>query len=318
LTSGYWFQYLENKIAGYILSLTENVPAPEIFCCVTNVSELSPCLSNYFNKASIGGIVVKATSLHSSTGVFVLLPDPVGPDPLDLITGTHVSLDDIVTQLSVLQVTTIIVEQFIGKDLPTEYKFHVVNGTVAAIDVISGRGTDCPCYAVRDVDWNPLDKFGCFEPSGIELVNPGSQCTAIDFPTGLAKKGPVKKDLYLCVDLEEPEPCVLQEMIDIAIKLGSRIGVYVRIDMFAVGDRVYVQEYSTNHMNGIRHCAAKQDEFGCIDSCFLGRLWNAAGGPFGGVQTQVPPILSEFDEKSAKDQCSLLDQKPISYYTPKC
>jgi hypothetical protein len=104
-SKGYWFHYLEDKIAGYLLSLTVNVPAPEIYCCVANVTELSSCLAGVYNNASLGGIVVKATNLHSSQGVFVLVPDTKDPNPLDLITGTHVSITDIVTQLSVLHVT---------------------------------------------------------------------------------------------------------------------------------------------------------------------------------------------------------------------
>lgn len=317
-SKGYWFHYLEDKIAGYLLSLTVNVPAPEIYCCVTNVTELASCLSGVYNNASLGGIVVKATNLHSSQGVFVLVPDTKDPNPLDLITGTHVSITDIVTQLSVLRVTKIIVEQFIGKSLPTEYKFHVINGTIAAIDVIEGRGTTCPCYAVVDTDWNRLDKFGCFEPGGIDLIDPGSQCTEIDFVTGLKKMGPVKKDMYLCFDIEEPKPCILQEMIDIALALGDKIGVAIRVDMFVVDDRVYVQEYSVNPMNGLRHCAAKRDAKGCINSCFVGRLWDAAGGPYGGKVTQVPTILNGFGALSPKDQCGLLKSKPVASYKPKC
>jgi hypothetical protein len=135
----------------------------------------------------------------------------------------------------------IIVEQFIGKSLPTEYKFHVINGTIAAIDVVEGRGTTCPCYAVVDTDWNRLDKFGCFEPGGIDMIDTNTQCTEIDFVTGLKRMGPVKKDMYLCFDIDEPKPCILQEMIDIALALGVKIGVAIRVDMFVVDDRVYVQ-----------------------------------------------------------------------------
>lgn len=316
-SQGYWFQYLEDKIAGYMLSLTENAPAPEIFCCVTNVTELASCLTSAYNTSSEGGIVVKATHLHSSQGVYVLVPDPNDANPLDLITGMHVSFSDIITQLSMLQVTKIIVEEFIGTSLPTEYKFHVVNGTVAAIDIIQGRGTSCPCYAVVDTDWNRLDKFGCFEPGGVELVD-GAKCTEIDFSTGKVKKGPVKKDLYLCVDIPDLDACLLQEMIDIALALGAKVGVYIRIDMFVVGNEVFVQEYSTNHMNGLRHCAAKVDSNGCIDSCFLGRLWNEAGGPYGGPKTPVPGILSGFGTLSEKEQCDLLLKKPAATYQAKC
>lgn len=315
---GYWFHYLEDKIAGYMLSLTENAPAPEIFCCVTNVTELAACLTSAYNTSSEGGIVVKATNLHSSQGVYVLVPDPKDANPLDLITGTHVSFTDIFTQLSMLKVTKIIVEEFIGTTLPTEYKFHVVNGTVAAIDIIQGRGTSCPCYAVVDINWNRLDRFGCFEPGGVEMVDEVTQCTEIDFKSGKVKKGPVKRDMYLCVDIPDIDACLLQEMIDIALALGAKIGVYIRIDMFVVGNKVFVQEYSANHMNGLRHCAAKVDSNGCIDSCYLGRLWSEAGGQFGGPLTPVPSVLTGFGALSGQEQCDLLLGKPVATYQPKC
>ena len=77
--------------------------------------------------------------------------------------------------------------------LPTEYKFHAVNGEVLAIDIITGRGGDCPCYAVVDKNWDRLDQFGCFKPDGIGLTGLNG-CTAINFTTGhrrACRAGPV-------------------------------------------------------------------------------------------------------------------------------
>jgi hypothetical protein len=155
VSQGYWFHYLEDKVAGYLLSLLANVPAPEIYCCVTDMSALSACLTKVYDNSNITGIDVKGTNFHST--FFVLVNNPPNLNRLDLITGTHVSVIDVVTQLSVLQATKIIVEQFIGTSLPTEYKFHVINGKVVAIAIIQRRGSDCPCYAVVDTSWNRLD-----------------------------------------------------------------------------------------------------------------------------------------------------------------
>ena len=299
-----------------MLSLTANAPAPQIFCCVTDVTELAACLTSAYGSVSTGGIVVKATHLHSNRGVYVLVPDPNDANPLDLISGTHLSFADITTQLSLLNVTKIIVEEFIGSSLPTEYKFHVVNGTVAAIDIIDGRGTPCACYAVVDTDWNRLDEFGCFEPGGVEMVDPVTQCTEIDFIAGCKNRGLVK-NLPICTDIPDLDPCLLQEMIDIALNLGQKVGVYIRIDMFVVGSKVFVQEYSVNHMNGLRHCAAKLNSV-CVDSCFMGELWSQAGAPYGGSVTPVPAILSGFDALTSQEQCDLLLQKPASSYMSMC
>ena len=53
--------------------------------------------------------------------------------------------------------------------------------------------------------------------------------------------------------------------------------------------------------------AAKLDvKTGCIDSCFLGRMWDAAGGPYGGVATKIPAKLGGFMALSPNEQCKLL------------
>ena len=68
-SQGYWFHYLEDDVAGYQFSLTVNVPAPEIYCCVTDMNVLSSCLMTVYDNSSMSGIVVKATNFHSNQGV---------------------------------------------------------------------------------------------------------------------------------------------------------------------------------------------------------------------------------------------------------
>jgi len=256
------------------------------------------------------GIVIKATTLHSSHGVYVLLNDNQ-PDNsfLELLTGVRMTYDDVLAGLSFVQATKVLVEEFIGSKLPMEYKFHVTGGKVQAVDVISNRGADCQCYAVVDSNWTRLDQFGCFEPAnvGFRQDDDNEKCTAIDFNAGKKNIGPVKKDMYLCDDVPRVNDCLWKEMHRIALQLGKSIGVSIRVDMFVANDQIYVQEYATNHMNGLRHCAAKKDENNCIDSCFLGRAWNEAGGPYGGISTSVPGYLKNYHLKSTSEMCSLID-----------
>lgn len=233
------------------------------------------------------------------------IDNPTEAYMFDVITEMSVSYSDIITSMSYMGATKIIVEDYIGTQLPTEYKFHVINGTVAAIDIIAERGGDCPCYAVIDTTGTRLDQYGCFEPGGYFMAD-AEGCPVVDFVTGEFRAGPVKKDLYICEDLPFLETCLLEDMIKYAEDLGSRIGVYMRIDMFVANGKFYVQEYTPNHMNGLRHCAARLDDDGCIDSCFLGAMYDAAGGPFGGVQTPVPPLLLNYTELSPQEQCDLL------------
>ncbi|KAI2501567.1 oxidoreductase [Fragilaria crotonensis] len=321
-SNGYWFQYLEDKIAGYLLSVDQQAPSPEIFCCVTDVAGLSQCLKDKVFTRDLDGIVIKATNFHSNQGVFVLVNETgtgARSDPLfDLIKKVTTTYADAMAELSQMQATKIIVEEFVGKTLPTEYKFHVVNGSIAAIDIVEGRDGDCPCYAVVDTEWNRLDTFGCFEPGGVGHVDDATSCTAIDFETGKRKAGSIKKDLYTCKEVPAIDQCLFNEMIGIALDLGNRIGVYMRVDMFVAGNKIWVQEYSANHMNGLRNCAAKMDDKGCIDSCFLGRMWNDAGAEFGGIPTAVPDKLVGFAALTPAEQCSLITNVAAPKYASKC
>jgi hypothetical protein len=256
--------------------------------------------------------MIKATNFHSNQGVFVLVPNPdhAKEGLVDLLTGNEMTYEGILATLDLLQATKIIVEKLVSPTLHTEYKFHFINGTVAAVDIIAGRDTDCPCYAVVDTDSTTrLDHYGCFEPGGMDSVEDSAGfCTFIDFATGKRRAGPVKTGLHLCESIPDISPALWKEMMGLALTAGTRIGVAIRIDMFVANGMVYVQEYTTNHMNGIHHCAAKYDvSTGCIDSCFMGRMWNGAdGGMYGGLATPVPVKLDGFMNRTAQEQCDLL------------
>ena len=319
----YWFHYLEDKIAGFLLTVGQNYPAPQIKACATDVDKLKQILAgpsvgildtdSKFVLPTGSGIVIKATNFHSNQGVFILVNDgkPSGGELKlkDLITEQYYTFNDVKTMLASWQATKIIVEELVGGELPDEYKFHVINGKVQSIDVITGRGSDCPCYGVVDKDFNRLDYNGCFEPAGTDQqIIDDNKCTAIDFTTGKRKAGPVKKDMYICDIITKPKQCLVDDMVSIAESLSKTIGVYMRIDMFVAGDQVYVQEYSANPMNGLRHCASKVDSNGCVDSCFMGREWKAAGVPYGGTATVIPTALGGFLSLDPAKQCELATQ----------
>jgi hypothetical protein len=58
----------------------------------------------------------------------------------------------------------------------------------------------------------------------------------------------------------------------------------------------------------LRHCASKVDANGCVDSCYMGREWKAAGGPFGGNATATPSVLNGFLDMDPAAQCDLANQ----------
>lgn len=146
-----------------------------------------------------------------------------------------------------------------------------------------------------DQNQNRLDQYGCFTPGGTNEVE--GTCTDIDFQTGLQQAHPMK-GMDLCSELDRLDDCVMADMVAVAKKASEAIGVYVRVDMFlGSSDRaVHVQEFSTNHMNGLRHCSAVKNADGCIDPCFQGVLWKKNGGvtALGGPRTHMPDALRKW------------------------
>lgn len=86
------------------------------------------------------------------------------------------------------------------------------------------------------------------------------------------------KGMDQCEEIKEE--CI-DDIVAVAEKLGQLIGAYIRVDMFTSNNgEVVVQEYTTNHMNGARHCSAKVEN-GCVNSCFLGQAWLNSTFPIG-------------------------------------
>jgi len=102
--------------------------------------------------------------------------------------------------------------------LPTEYKVHVFNDQIGSINIVQDRGCDCACWAEVDAEWNRLDQHGCFTPSS-EGQKVENGCTAIDFYTGREKAHPMK-GLDICGTIEKLDDCVIQDIIDVAKKIG--------------------------------------------------------------------------------------------------
>lgn len=152
---GWWFQQLDDKLAGYVYAATSGFNPPEVYYCGTDL--------NSFDPASFegDGFVVRATNLHSNKGIYVL---PNGFGAMELIRGVQMSLGDIQADLFEHNATTIVVEEFVAGEeddlLPTEIKFHAFDGEIGSINILSGRGTDCGCWAEIDEAGERLDKYG--------------------------------------------------------------------------------------------------------------------------------------------------------------
>ena len=308
----FWFHYLNDKAAQYAFTASQGFNAPKLLCCVDDVNDLySTCFGGASPPPSF---VIRASGHHSGKGIFVL---PEGFDGVELLSGIVKSSATIVAEIDDLLPAPdkILVEEFIPGDngpasLPNEFKFHMFDNKIGAVTAIYNRGTDCACYAEFDVDFERLDQFGCFEPA-----SPAQQdgaCHKIDFDAGSQNPYQIK-DLDICSDPLPPIPtCIWNDLRSAALSLGSTIGVYMRIDMFVSGDGlVYVQEYTPNHNGGLRHCTARRDPSGCVDSCFLGECWKDNGEKpngslvFGGPLTPEPTVIGDWTTKTASQQCGI-------------
>lgn len=157
-----------------------------------------------------------------------------------------------------------------------------------------------------------LESFRCFTPGGSESKT--GECNTIDFVTGATRLFPVK-GVDICSEVPEIEQCIFQDMVNIAKNISMEVGVYIRVDMFvSASGTIRVQEFSTNHINGLRHCSAKLLPNGCIDSCFLGRMWKALASntTLGGSLEPIPSGLLDFLALSSDIERSLLAVNTVS------
>jgi hypothetical protein len=336
-----WFPYTDDRAGAYSFTRSSGENAPELYCCVTSVNDLlgpsgnpngSACFDSSPAWGVSGGYVIRAEGHHTGSGILVFPQgiDPNGAAKPELISGGAMTITDVRNFLNGLSPTPkkILVEKFIsgstpGPSLPDEYKFHMFNGKIGSISAFLNRGTDCSCYGEYSEDWECLHANGCFVPAlpGQPYQN-SEVCYEIDFEAGSKDPFPVKGD-DLCGPVDRPEGCLFDKMKEIAIKLSKLIGVYVRIDMFVSADKkIYVQEYTYNHLGGARHCASKySDECDGIDSCFLGRLWQDAGGDpdLGGPVQQLPPVFGDnYGDKTDAEQCAVALGQPVAVAQSPC
>ena len=105
-------------------------------------------LDFYATVSGLNGFVVRATDLHSNYGIYVL---PNGFNGLEFIRGIDMSAQDVISDLTTLGATTVIIEEYVGSEvsLPIEVKFHMFNGQVGSVNVVSNRGTECACTLLQ-------------------------------------------------------------------------------------------------------------------------------------------------------------------------
>lgn len=139
----YWFREIEDKMSSYKLSASLGLNPPKIYECSTDVSTLS----EFVVPKGVAGFVIRATDLHSNSGIYVL---PSGFGGLELIRDVEMGASDIESDLLKMNVKKFVIEEYVGSEtaLPMEFKFHMFNGKVGSINVVANRGGNCACEYV--------------------------------------------------------------------------------------------------------------------------------------------------------------------------
>ena len=312
---GYWYFLTEDKLAAKLFAREEDIAMPKLYFCSTDTGELLSWVPS--SDADSTGFVVKPLGLHSNAGVFIL---PNGFGNLELLSGTVIDRNDIQFKFQQLGVERYIVEEYIpgpaANTNPDEFKIHIFpDGTVGSITYITNRGNSCGCFIEVDQNWERLDEHGCYRSERkADTMNDG-ECTRIDFR---GRQLVQTKGLEMCGETP-PAPARLNEILNMARTVVQRVGVYIRVDVLydSVQDRILVGEFTPGHSNGSVHCSAKIDANGCVDPCFLGRMWGGAAaatvgngsnaattGLHGGGITPIPSALSMWDDANWAQMCT--------------
>jgi hypothetical protein len=138
-------------------SVRQDCGIPSV-CLFWSSQEEVTTLEIFSFKTDVAGLKDKVFTTELDTGISLFQPvkqtgqgDRSDSFSRHLIKELPTTCEDTMAEeLSQEQATKILVEEFDScRNLPTKYKFHVVNGgKVAAIDMVGGRNGDRPCYRI--------------------------------------------------------------------------------------------------------------------------------------------------------------------------
>jgi hypothetical protein len=113
--------------------------------------------------------------------------------------------------------------------LPLEFKCHLFGDAVVLVEVLERKGPLPPDYRYYTPNWEPFDAV-----RGI----PGAPMEAIDPPPGL------------------------DELLRLAVRLGTAVGTYMRTDFFLTDKGWVFDEFSSTPLDCIYYTPACQQLFG--------------------------------------------------------
>lgn len=144
-------------------------------------------------------------------------------DGRELLHGEPATTADLrrrLRQRGPFRMTTVLVEQFVESEegcsrLPVEYKCHTFGGVLVAIGVVERMHDKAATVRVYKPDWEPF----------------------ADPMNTMCPLGEVRD-----------RPPFLREMTDLAVRMGSAIGTYMRIDFFGTDRGCVFNEFSSTPM----------------------------------------------------------------------
>lgn len=300
---GLWQRAIDDKLLGYIFARSVGVATPSVLFC----DPRGPLVLPDVWPTSWGCcFAIKPLYGYNDFGVMLI------EDGVDRFTGAWIrGREDVLAHLRRkgvprLHRSTVYIETLIRPELglysqnatPPDFKFIMFGKKVASVAIIEARKTAGACMAWVDEDFQRTDRFGCV----CKEVDQMSPCAYQHCDVGLP-----------------PKPRQWDKVVLAAKKLGERVGVHMRVDLYSGRNGLPVLgEFTPWHANGKMHChliptppPAKGARHGgrvtgsivrrdgltgatrSVDTCLLGRMWREAGGwgEEGGPHDPNPPAV---------------------------
>lgn len=293
LRQNMWQRAVDDKLMGYIFARSIGVPTPSVLFCDDRGPQALP---EVWPEEWGCCFVIKPLYGFNDFGVMLV------ENGYDRFTGMPLGgRADVINHLRAtgvprLRKRTVYIETVVRAETqyyahnatPPDYKFFMFGKTVGSVAIITGRKTSGACMAWVDENFERTDTHGCV----CREVSRLSPCS------------------YKHCDTLLQKPAQWEAMVRLARRLGSVMGVHMRIDLFASARGTpTLGEFTPWHSNGKMHCDMrvldpKQLMPGAVrrrdgrtarphwvDACRLGRLWYAAGEVEGGHSTQSTPAV---------------------------
>jgi hypothetical protein len=295
---------IDDKWGFYVFARSHGFNVPRIMFC----SSTGPSSLEKFDPPPLSGFVIKPRFGGLSRGIFVM---ESGFDSREKFTNMIMTKDDVVRAMTDevkrdSRSATFHVEEIMedgsGDGVPVDYKFFIANGSVISAVLVFSRGRPLNCVAIVDENFNRMDEHGCFSlelPIRYKKVKRSNGNCTVPF------HGKLFSYQKKCSEFRRPREW--HELVRVAKRFSSMIGIWARVDLFLHKGRVFLGEVEFVPTKGKFHCQSRLNDEGCVDPCIHGRVWKENGVKFdsieGGPITQEPESLKDWEQHTHEQQC---------------